>query len=255
MSGARRRDGSDHQQLVRAAELEAVGRWFPPGTRVLEVGAGNGFQASLLAANGCDVTAVDIAAKSGTPLSYYPVTAYDGITLPFASASFDVVYSSHVLAHVVALAPLLDEMKRVARRDGILIHLVPTASWRFWNSVLHYPARLRRFAHLAADAMSDDARNDDDEPLPSVGRRVLNSLVPVPLGTSPTSFHELYRFRVSSWKQLFETAGLSVETVVPTGVFFTGHRLAPALAPATRRRLARLAGSSSAAFVLRRAAT
>jgi hypothetical protein len=116
--------------------------------------------------------------------------------------------------------------------------------------VLHYPARVRRSARLAANrAMPRSAGATADET--TFARRVLNSFVPVPLGTAPTSFHELLRFRTRAWSHSFDAAGLEIVSVKPTGIFFTGHELLPHLSVTVRRRVALLVGSGSVAFVLR----
>lgn len=38
--------------VLRGAEFECVKQYFQPGVRVLEIGGGNGYQASLIAALG-----------------------------------------------------------------------------------------------------------------------------------------------------------------------------------------------------------
>jgi len=84
---------------VRRAEVEAVKPWFEPGTRALELGSGNGYQASIIASWGCEVVAIDV---HDSPLAarYYPIQYYDGENIPYPDESFDVVFSCHVLPHV-----------------------------------------------------------------------------------------------------------------------------------------------------------
>lgn len=45
-----------------------------------------------------------------------PLDRYDGQRLPYADASFDLVYATHVLEHVPEEQPFLAELRRVARR-------------------------------------------------------------------------------------------------------------------------------------------
>jgi len=96
------------------------------GKRVLEIGCGMGAMAALWAAQGAEVTAVDLAPFSvemtrrrlsimGLPGK---VIEADGRTLPFTDAEFDYVYSWGVLHHSPDLAHSLREMMRVLRRDG-----------------------------------------------------------------------------------------------------------------------------------------
>ena len=51
--------------------------------------------------------------------------------LPYANETFDVVYSSHVLEHVIDETKSLAEMRRVLKKDGTLIIGMPTASIQF----------------------------------------------------------------------------------------------------------------------------
>jgi SAM-dependent methyltransferase len=54
-----------------------------------------------------------------------PDLYYDGSRLPFEDASFDTVLSVQVLEHTPRPQPLLQEMSRVLRRDGLLILSAP----------------------------------------------------------------------------------------------------------------------------------
>src|ERR1035441_9461698 len=75
-------------ERIRREEWAIVKRWIPPGARVLEIGAGSGFQTALLASSGCDIVAIDLEGrpgptKQGFQKQYWPVQVYDGHSLPF----------------------------------------------------------------------------------------------------------------------------------------------------------------------------
>ena len=52
--------------------------------------------------------------------------------------SFDVIYTSHVLAHIEDLEMSFKEMRRVLKKDGIVIHTVPTNWWSLLTNLFHY---------------------------------------------------------------------------------------------------------------------
>lgn len=58
------------------------------------------------------------------------LVAYDGMRLPFADGTFDIVYSNAVLEHVMDLRSLAMEMSRVTSRGGINYHL-----WHNYSSL------------------------------------------------------------------------------------------------------------------------
>ena len=116
---------------IREYELELVIPLMPPGSSVLEIGAGAGWQSKLLAEYGLGVEAIDVEDSRYESQRIWPVLIYDGENIPFPDSHFDVVFSSNVLEHIKQVDQFLDEIKRVLKPDGIAVHIVPSTSWRF----------------------------------------------------------------------------------------------------------------------------
>jgi SAM-dependent methyltransferase len=87
----------------------------PQNARVLDVGCGDGFLASLLIQRrpDIDLRGIDKLVRDRT---YIPVKAFDGQVIPYSDASFDVVMFVDVLHHTENPMGLLREAIRVARR-------------------------------------------------------------------------------------------------------------------------------------------
>ncbi|MBB5873298.1 ubiquinone/menaquinone biosynthesis C-methylase UbiE [Allocatelliglobosispora scoriae] len=104
-----------------------LGRWISPQADVLELGAGwcdfsNNVRARKVVAMDLDATVERAAAKHVTPV------VGDCTDLsPFEDASFDVVFASNLLEHLLRpqSSALLAEAKRVLRPGGKLILLQP----------------------------------------------------------------------------------------------------------------------------------
>jgi len=108
-----------HDRLVWNRRVEVLAEWFarllPSGVQVLDVGCGDGLISAVLRSRRSDihVQGVDVLRREQT---HIPVEMFDGLHLPFATASFDVVLFSDVLHHTVDPTILLYEAHRVARR-------------------------------------------------------------------------------------------------------------------------------------------
>jgi SAM-dependent methyltransferase len=238
-----------HGERIRAAELDLVLPAMKPGQRVLEIGAGAGWQARRMAEAGLEVIAVDIVGSRYADVRVWPVILYDGVNLPFCAGSFDVVFSSNVLEHVVQPEALQAEIHRVIRPDGYAIHLMPTASWRFWHSLTHYIILVRklwrRLGRAKQSAGADRSSGDGKRP------NWRTALWAPPHGAQGTVLEELLTFRPAWWRAFLVRTGWRVEKSYPNGLFFTGNRvLGERLGLDARRRLSRVLGSSGQVYVV-----
>jgi ubiquinone/menaquinone biosynthesis C-methylase UbiE len=119
---------ADHSRSVLADEL--AGRYLaradrPPAPRVLDLGCGTGDSVDLFRSleprvqwTGADIEqSAEVAERTRTDADF---VTFDGEHLPFADASFDLVYCKQVLEHVRRPQPLLAEAARVLRPGGWL---------------------------------------------------------------------------------------------------------------------------------------
>jgi SAM-dependent methyltransferase len=136
-----------------------IRRGHPAGiSKMLVVGCGTGREAHALAkALGCEVTGIDMRDRFD-PQAAAEVNLQQGdaTALPFATDSFDFIYSYHVLEHIPRYRDALAEMNRVLAKGGGLWIGTPNRARLFgyigsevsmrqrleWN-VIDWKARLR----------------------------------------------------------------------------------------------------------------
>lgn len=106
---------SRRTQRLAALLAEAL----PQGARCLDVGAGDGAVAALLAGLRPDlrIEGIDVMVREDARI---PVRPYDGRTLPLADGATDVVVFVDVLHHTDDPAAMLAEARRVARRAVVI---------------------------------------------------------------------------------------------------------------------------------------
>jgi SAM-dependent methyltransferase len=226
---------------VREWEIDQLAPLLPQGGAVLDLGAGTGQQSRLLAERGFRVTAIDLPASDYSGHREYPVLDYDGARFPLPDASIDCVFSSNVLEHVRSLDTLLAEQARVLRPGGYAVHVMPTASWRFWTTVAG-------FADIPAALV---AAMRAGHGLGGMARAVAARALPLRHGETGTAFSELVTFRIAHWRAVFARAGWRVTAARPIGLFYTGWQVVgPRLPLPARQRLARVLGSACALFVV-----
>ena len=106
------------------------------GKNVLDIGCGGGFMSEALARRGAKVTGIDPSApaieaaraharQQGLDIDYF-TGAGEGLPLP--DGSMDCVVIVDVLEHV-DVGPVLDEIRRVLKRDGVILFDTMNRTW------------------------------------------------------------------------------------------------------------------------------
>lgn len=239
---------------LRGIELNRVKHFFHLGIHVLEIGGGNGFQASLIAALGANVESIDVAGQPVGGQSHFPVSLYDGRNLPFPDHIFDRVFSSNVLEHILNLEEALAESRRVMKDDGVAIHILPTPAWRMWTSLTHYIHVLMRVTGIRQTDATKSSVLQPASLMQPIGawnsvKRVLRA---GPHGEYSSAFSELWYFSQKRWTDVFRCNGFQVVAMAPSNIFYTGYGVFPWMPMAARRVVARMLGSATRIFVLRK---
>jgi SAM-dependent methyltransferase len=112
-----------HNKLVSHRRVQVLANWFakllPSGVRVLDVGCGDGLVSALLQQQRPDIAVrgIDVLPRAQT---HIPVEIFDGSSIQFPSASFDVVLFSDVLHHTEDATILLREARRTAKQHVLI---------------------------------------------------------------------------------------------------------------------------------------
>jgi ubiquinone/menaquinone biosynthesis C-methylase UbiE len=111
------------------------------GERVLEIGVGVGTDLVSYARHGAIVSGIDLTANAVATtrahlrcrgLAYETLQVADAETLPFASESFDLVYSFGVLHHTPHTDLALREVHRVLKPHGKAIVMLYARGWKHY---------------------------------------------------------------------------------------------------------------------------
>jgi ubiquinone/menaquinone biosynthesis C-methylase UbiE len=154
------------------------------GEDVLEIGGGIGIDLAQFASNGARVTDIDLSAGHlSLAEEHFRLRGlqgrfihHDAERLPFADASFDLVYSNGVIHHTPNTAAVVGEMHRVLRPGGRAIVMVYAEdSLHYWrNLVLEYglkEGQLGRDSMAQILSRSVEASGTDARPLVKVYTR------------------------------------------------------------------------------------
>ena len=211
----------EHLEAIRTYELGIVLDMLPPRGRVLEIGAGTGWQARALENRGYDVSAIDLTSSNYWSNRVWPVTGYDGKNIPFEDNTFDIIFSSNALAHIPHIYEFQKEIHRVLKPDGVVLHVLPSSSWRFWTNIT-YPLKYWTTSG-------------------TLGEHAGNSLT------------EIHYFSRRWWTRLFLETGWTVVAQDSNRLFYTGASIMDSrLTISTRSKLSRVLGSSCNIFVARK---
>jgi SAM-dependent methyltransferase len=226
----------EHLQRIRQNELQTAVSLLPPERKLLEIGAGTGWQAKRLAEHGFEVSAVEVIPEDVETMhatyrknQIFPIIDYDGHHLPFANETFDIVFSSSVLEHIPHDRAFQKEIHRVLKQDGKALHILPSTTWRFFSTLTFF---IRRLSSPGKGGIGWPCRH----------------------GEKGSLLTEHYYFSRMAWKKFFRQTGWQVERIVPNRLFYTGECIRDkALSCHARKLLSYFFGSSCHLYVLRKA--
>jgi ubiquinone/menaquinone biosynthesis C-methylase UbiE len=124
-----------------------IARVVPQGATILDVGCGNGFIAHhLTGLLKSRVIGLDVINFTSTSIDYVP---YDGRHFPVQDRTVDAVLLCYVLHHAHDASLVLNEVRRVLRKDGrVIIYEDNPSSWWdravCWSHNLQWQARTGR---------------------------------------------------------------------------------------------------------------
>ena len=198
---------------IRNDELTTALKLFPSdkNLKVLEIGGRDGYQAELISKKGYNVTSIDI-----NPLfpQFYPVQKGDITKLNFEDDSFDIIYSSNMLQEIQHIEESFIEMKRVLKKDGIIIHIVPSSWWslitNFWHYCLipKYLIKSKKFRKIFNSNLNE-VQIKQNENIKSDTKN-LKRLFFHPLGANVSFIHEILYFSKIYWGKLFKKNGFTI---------------------------------------------
>lgn len=143
--------GSAHEKFVHSRRVrvlaERLAALIPHGARVLDVGCGDGTADRLILDRRPDLSieGIEVLVRDATKV---PVRPFDGTSIPYPDASFDLVMFVDVLHHTDDPMILLREAARVGRmilikdhfREGLLAR--PTLRLMDWVGNAHHGVAL-----------------------------------------------------------------------------------------------------------------
>ncbi|EGP92851.1 class I SAM-dependent methyltransferase [Nitrosarchaeum koreense] len=212
-------------EFIRNQELSSIRKNLSDVSikKILEIGGKDGYLARILTDWGFDVISIDINPSS----TYFDVKKMNATELEFKPETFDLVFSSHVIAHIKDKNLLFKEINRVLKSDGLAIHIVPSNWWsvitNFWHYVL-LPKILYKKITSKSNS-KENLKNDDKDGLNHKKIRLKNLLFLHPLGTERSFIIEIFKFSKKYWAKIFASYGYVVHNESNGPLVYSGYSI------------------------------
>lgn len=212
---------------VRDIELKPALEFFPKNKniKILEVGGGNGYQAQKISEMGYSINSIDVFPRE--PL-YFQVEKIDVTKLPYPDKSYDLILTSLVLQHIENIDDAFNQMNRVLKDDGIMIHILPTYWWSIFTNFWHYCYIPKYLIQSISKRYKPNLINNVDNSssnivsMEKIDSKIKNLFLH-PLGYNPSFVHEIFIFRKNNWKKLLQQHSLQIIAIKNCPISSTGY--------------------------------
>jgi len=246
---------------IRKKEIDIVFSLLPKKQfdSGLEIGAGDGFQTTLLAPHIDKLVSSDLNFKRikerVQKVEYKEVDA-DAIEGVFSPNSFDFIFSSNVLEHVRDPRKVLSATHSILKDTGCAIHIVPSRAIKISYLLFYYPNLFflvieRLWGKLKGKPIFQGAKIDLENNLNApkkVESKLKKFLLPSIHGNFRSHKEEFIAFGKNQWEQIFIEAGYAIVSYAK-GPAFSGYGFG---INSLRKLLESLGVSSEHIFVLKK---
>lgn len=223
--------GETHTNKILRARKETVEKIFAgiddnAIDRVLELGAGEGYQSLLLRRYVKSLTCTDIQPEQlwrhDEKIRYKQCDAEE-VREAFPGELFELVYCSNMLQHTPGRDKVLAGVSAVLIEPGVFILVVPNIWWKLFKLGLFYPTLIARLlsrvfrtarTEIIGPSLSGEVESAErmtNNPKFTIKRgRFRRALFPVPLGAYRGNIEELFAFRKQAWIDQLTAAGFEV---------------------------------------------
>ena len=222
-------DQSEYTHKYKKKELGAVfsrcpERLFP---MALELGAGDGFQATLLTRYVSKLISTelnpDILKNKNTESIEHRVCDAEEAVNMFDKKQFDLIFSSNLLEHLHDPSRALSGIHGLLKDDGVTIHIMPNPFWKLCHMLFYIPNRCL----IALERMLNNKpmRKSNLSKTRSTQKSLTHRLLTLkPHGASKGNIEEFLKFTKSRWVKEFEKANLELISIIK-GPVHSGYGL------------------------------
>lgn len=186
--------------------------------QILEVGSGDGFQIGCLKELG-NVIGSDIylsnEIKKQSTKSVFVVC--DILRLSFRENEFDIIFSNHVIEHIIELEKAFNEMVNAGKKHCLYAFAVPTNVWLFLSIPAQFCGKMMRlFREIGGLLCHGNKKQRDNEGGRNsssnikVKEQIKEMILPHGHGVRRKFYDSLKFFKIESWQELFESNGFKV---------------------------------------------
>lgn len=200
----------------------------------LELGAGDGFQSSILKKKIKKLTCTELnwdrLKKDDKDINYLHCDA-EQIDSYLRNKKFDFIFSSNLFEHLPKPKKTLEKIYKLLDNDGITVHVMPNPLWKISMMLLHYPITYSSMTRKLCKRIIFGKKKSQTDAIDQIGNNINYQtkeknlihriLVPEVHGAYKNNIEELLKYRKSRWKKMFIATGYKVKII--KGPFFFGY--------------------------------
>lgn len=233
-------DWTSYLHTIRKREIDIIFSLLPSKkfNYGLEVGAGDGYQTTLLVSHLDKLISSDLnfkRMKEGlkVPRVDYRVIDADSLEGFFTGQTFDLIFSSNVLEHLRDPLKFLITTRALLSDDSYAVHIVPSRQIKIFYLLFYYPnlillgidrvwGKLKGQPFFKGANINLENNINNKIQLPKTFGRIRKFLIPSLHGNFFSHKQEFIAYGQRQWKNLFKQAGYSVYAYA-RGPMFSGY--------------------------------